>query len=196
MDLHRLIAKYWQGNGVLFLPLHAGERSQKQMAPTLGWEKQTREDEVKIDRDVLWFQTVGAFSTGYWSRKSVSAWGLSLLIAGFSRLEKCLMALNRIFSKCLMDVSFEMTKETILLFSVHQHREELCQATKYSVPLQQYFLLTRGNRSRCRPCFHWWSLMLESVGYRCGPCTLFWAPPLSSTTNSSSDAAADAGDGA
>lgn len=106
------------------------------------------------------------------------------------------MALNRIFSTCLMDVSFEMTKETILLFSLRQHREELCQATKYSVPLEQYFLLTRGNRSRCRPCFHWWSLMLESVGYRCGPCTLFWAPPLSSTTNSSSDAAADAGDGA
>lgn len=88
------------------------------------------------------------------------------------------MALNRIFSTCLIDVSFEMTKETILLFSLRQHREKLCQATKYSVPLEQYFLLTRGNRSRCRPCFHWWSLMLESVGYRCGPCTLFWAPPF------------------
>lgn len=68
MDLHRLIAKYWQGNGVLFLLLHAGERSQKQMAPTLGCEKRTWVDEVEIYGDVLWFHR---FSTGYVSRKSV-----------------------------------------------------------------------------------------------------------------------------
>lgn len=41
-------------------------------------------------------------------------------------------------------------KERILLFSLGLFREELCQTTNYSVPLQQYLLLTRGNRSGCR----------------------------------------------
>lgn len=64
---------------------------------------------------------------------------------------------------------------------------------KYTGCSQQYFSLTRSNRSG------WWSsfplvesLTLESVGYRCGACTLLYVPASSSTTNS---ATVDAGNG-
>lgn len=64
MDPPRLIGKYWQGNGVLFLLLHAGERSQKQMGPALGCEEGMWVDEVEMYRDVLWSHRVWAFCTG------------------------------------------------------------------------------------------------------------------------------------
>lgn len=71
MDLHRLIGNYRQGNGVLFLLLHAGERSQKQMGPTLVCEEGIWVDEVEMYGDVLWSHRVWAFCTGCLSWESV-----------------------------------------------------------------------------------------------------------------------------
>lgn len=67
MDRHRLIGKYWQGNGVLFpAPSCRGEVPKADGTHFGMWV-----DEVEMYGDVLWFHRVWAFCTGCLSWESV-----------------------------------------------------------------------------------------------------------------------------
>lgn len=183
MDPHRLIGKYWQGNGVLFPLLHAGERSQKQMGPTLGCEEGMRVDEVEMYGDVFWSHRVWAFCTGCLSWERVSPLGQLWQLE--SLLKQSFWWPRREFSKH----AWWKRKNSFIFCKACSERNCAKLQTTQS-PFSNTFYWQEGIDQGVG----WWSLMLESVGYRCGACTLFSAPPLSSTTNFSSDVSAGAGD--